>query len=67
MDTAPGENPNYNLQAWRKAGQGFASLGGGAMYALSPASGITLEVKLLEMVGASATGVAGQLGYALGL
>jgi len=67
QDVRPPYDSNYNLQAWRKAGQGFAALGGGIMYALSPSSGITVELKVLQMLGTSATGVAGQLGYALGL
>jgi hypothetical protein len=52
--------------AWRKTGTGFASLGGGALWALTPSSGILGELRVMQMFGASGTVLAPQLGYALG-
>ncbi len=55
-----------SLAAWKKSGKAFAGVGGGVMYPVGP-GGITAEVKLQEMIGSSATGLAMTLGYSLGL
>jgi hypothetical protein len=54
------------LNAWRKTGTGFAALGGGVMYAISPGSGLYLDMRLMQMFGVSGTAFAPQLGYAQG-
>jgi hypothetical protein len=55
---------SYN--AWRKTGTGFAALGAGALVALTPSSGALAELRVMQMLGISATVVAPQLGYAVG-
>jgi hypothetical protein len=60
-------NDSQDKRAWKKAGQGFAALGGGAMYAITPSTGIVLEAKIMEMLPTSATGLGLQLGYLVGL
>jgi hypothetical protein len=62
---AMGQSQNY--VAWRKTGLGFAAEGLGAMYAITPSSGIVLEVKALEMFPTTGLGGGVQLGYAIGL
>jgi hypothetical protein len=61
---------SQQYQAWKKAGLGFAALGGGGMYALKAASGILLEVKAMEMFPTPSglgTVLAAQIGYVVGL
>jgi hypothetical protein len=60
-----GQSQNY--QAWKKTGLGFVAVGGGAMYAITPATGITLEIKGIEMFPTTATGFGAQMGYVIGL
>ncbi len=55
------------VDAWKKTGLGFAALGAGAMLALSPRSGLTLECRAMEMVPRPTTAFGVQLGYAIGL
>jgi hypothetical protein len=55
------------VDAWRKAGAGFVSIHAGGAYALHPRHALTLELRFLQMLGKSASGAAGSLGYALGL
>jgi hypothetical protein len=54
-------------QAWKKTGLAFAALGGGAMYAITPATGVALEAKAMEMFPTSAPGFGLQLAYLVGL
>lgn len=54
------------LDAWRKAGTGFLSLGGGFMYAITPRIGPFAEVKVLQLLGAASTGLGAQAGAAFG-
>ncbi len=56
-----------NWSAWKKTGQGFAELGPGVMYAVTPNSGVLLEAKAMAMFPTSAFGGGLQVGYALGL
>ena len=58
---------SQNLSAWKKTGLGFAGLGLGVMYAVTPDSGIVLEARALQMFPTAGTGAALQLGYAIGL
>ena len=60
-----GEAKTYD--AWRKSGNGFASLGLGTLIALAPGQGIVIEAKYLQMLATSASGFGVQLGYTFGL
>jgi hypothetical protein len=64
-DYNAGNSKNFN--AWKKTGLGFAALGPGAMFALTPNSGIVLEAKAMEMFPTTGTVVALELGYTMGL
>ena len=64
-DYNAGNSRNFN--AWKKTGLGFVALGPGAMYALTPNTGVMLEAKVMQMFPTSGTAVALQLGYTLGL
>jgi hypothetical protein len=55
------------LDAWRKTGNTLVGLHAGAAYAPTPEHAVLLELRLLQMLGASATGFALGLGYAFGL
>ncbi|HKQ68444.1 MAG TPA: hypothetical protein VJT73_03855 [Polyangiaceae bacterium] len=55
------------VAAWRKAGTVFGAVGGGVMYAFAKNSGIIAEVRVQQLFGSSATGVALQIGYVTGL
>lgn len=54
------------LDAYRKAGTGFAGLGFGVMIPFAGSSGIVPELRALEMLGSSATAFDLSIGYALG-
>jgi hypothetical protein len=54
------------LDAWRKAGTGFLAAGGGVLYAITPRTGPFGEVRVVQLLGASNTGMGLQLGYAFG-
>ncbi len=56
-----------NWSAWKKTGQGFAEVGPGVMYAVTPNSGVLVEAKAMAMFPTSAFGIGVQLGYSLGL
>jgi hypothetical protein len=60
-------NDSMDKRAWKKSGLGFAALGGGAMFAITPSTGIVLEAKIMQMFPTSATGASLQLGYLVGL
>lgn len=62
-DEAQGQ---LTLDAWRKTGLTFVSLGGGAGYAINPALVPLAEVKIMQMLGAAGTAAAVQLGAAYG-
>jgi hypothetical protein len=60
-------NPQtQTVEAWRKSGQSFAGLGGGAMYALSPNGGIVAAIKISQMFPTSGTVISPEVGYAMG-
>jgi len=58
---------SQGYRAWKKAGLGFAALGGGGMFAFTPSTGVVLEAKAVEMFPTPATGVSLQLAYVVGL
>jgi hypothetical protein len=60
-----GQSQSY--QAWRKTGLGFVALGGGTMFAFTPATGIALEARAMEMFPTTATGFGLQMAYLVGL
>ncbi len=55
------------LDAWRKTGNTMLGMHVGAAYALSKDHALVLELRLLQMLGASAFGGALNIGYELGL
>ena len=55
------------LQAWKKTGLGFAAVGAGAMLALAPATGVTLECRAMEMFPRPTPAIGLQVGYVIGL
>jgi hypothetical protein len=56
-----------SYQAWKKTGLAFGAIGGGAMFAITPATGVALEAKGIEMFPTTATGFGAQLAYVVGL
>jgi hypothetical protein len=61
------QQQSQSYQAWKKTGLGFVALGGGAMFAITPATGVLLELKALETFPTNATGFGAQMGYVVGL
>jgi hypothetical protein len=55
-----------SLAAWRATGKGFAGLGLGTMIPFAGSSGIVPEMRVMEMLGASALALDVALGYAYG-
>jgi hypothetical protein len=55
------------LDAYRKLGQAFATIGGGAMYALRPQHGPILNLNLMYMLGSSGPVIEPSLGIVYGL
>lgn len=55
------------LDAWRKTGKGFAGLHAGAAYAFTKQQQIFLELRVLQLLGATALGGAVSVGYAFGI
>jgi len=60
-------NRKGKLDAWRKTGNTMVALHLGAAYAITPEHALLLELRVLQMLGATATGIALNLGYTLGL
>jgi hypothetical protein len=54
------------VDAWTKTGLGFAAVGPGLMYALTPNSGPVLETKAIVLFPTAGVALAAQLGYELG-
>jgi hypothetical protein len=54
------------IVAWRKTGQAFVAIGPGLMFAFAKNTGVFFEPKLMQMLGASGTVLAFQLGVAQG-
>jgi hypothetical protein len=59
-------NQSQNYNAWKKSGLGFAALGLGTMYAVTPDGGIVLELRGQQMFPTAGAGAALSLGYAQG-
>ncbi len=55
------------MDAWQKAGTGFITAGAGVLLGVTPRTGPFLEVKYMQLLGASAPALSLQLGWALGL
>jgi hypothetical protein len=55
------------LDAWRKTGNGFASLNLGLAYGIGTQQQLLVELRVLQMLGAGATGGALSFGYGFGL
>jgi hypothetical protein len=58
--------PTPNLDAWRKTGLSFVSLGFGTGYAFTPRFQLLAEVKVMQLLGAAGTAGSAQLGGAYG-
>jgi hypothetical protein len=61
------EQTAVKLDAYKKLGQSFVTLGGGAMYAVTPSSGVQLNVNLMYMLPTSGLVIEPSLGYIFGL
>jgi hypothetical protein len=59
--------PTIFVDAWRKTGVGFASVGPGMMYAVTPNGGLTLEVKPIVLFPTFGFALSAALGYSIGL
>lgn len=59
--------PVATVDAYRKLGQTFVTLGGGAMYAIGVQHGLVLNVNFMYMLGSSGPVIEPSLGYAIGL
>lgn len=64
---APALGPTAELDAYKKLGQSFVTLGGGAVYALNPNSGIQLNLNIMQMLPTSGQVIEPSLGYVFGL
>ena len=64
---AYGSQQSQDYRAWKKTGLAFAALGGGGMYAITPATGVVLEAKGMELFPTPATGFSLQIAYVVGL
>jgi hypothetical protein len=58
---------NIAVDAWTKTGLGFAAVGPGIMYAVTPNGGLILEVKPIVLFPTFGFAVGAQLGYTIGL
>jgi len=56
-----------DLDAFKKLGQSFIGLNGGAMYALTPNSGFQLNINLMYMLPTTGQVIEPSLGYVMGL
>jgi hypothetical protein len=67
-DGSSGYDQNiYKYDAWRKMGQGFATVGGGAILPVTSSSGVQLNLNVMFMLPASGTVFQPSLGYVMGL
>jgi hypothetical protein len=64
--TGSGAHP-AKLIAYKKLGQSFITVGGGAMYAFNEKHGLVLNLNLMYMLGSSGPVIEPSLGYELGL
>jgi hypothetical protein len=66
-NTAQTGNPNkQKLDAWKKMGKSFATLGGGVMYAMNPKGGIVFDVRAMMLFPSSGMSISPEIGYSLG-
>jgi hypothetical protein len=59
--------PQPKIDAWKKLGQGFIALGGGAVYAFKPNLGVQANVNFMYMLGSSGPVIEPSLGVIYGL
>jgi hypothetical protein len=59
--------PVASYDAWRKMGQGFGTVGGGALFPLGENGGVLLNLNIMFMLPSSGTVLEPSLGYVLGL
>jgi hypothetical protein len=64
--TDPTGSKPYSLDAWRKMGQGFITIGGGAMYAFTPRLGAQLNLNFMYMLPTSGPVIQPSLGVEYG-
>jgi len=58
---------NVTYDAWRKMGQGFGTIGGGALFPLGDNGGVLLNLNIMFMLPSSGTVLEPSLGYVIGL
>jgi hypothetical protein len=63
---APKQTRSYELDAWRKMGQGFITAGGGVMYAFKENVGAQLNVNIMYMLPTSGPVIQPSLGVTYG-
>ena len=56
-----------SYDAWRKMGQGFGTIGGGAIFPLGDNGGVQLNLNIMFMLPSSGTVLEPSLGYVIGL
>jgi hypothetical protein len=66
-NAAPTSNDIVGVDAYKKLGQGFATLGGGAMYAFGASHGLVVNLNFMYMFPSSGPVLEPSLGYSLGL
>jgi hypothetical protein len=66
LGTDSSKTTTYQLDAWRKMGQGFITAAGGAMYAFNPRLGAVLNINLMYMVPTSGPVIEPSLGVEYG-
>jgi hypothetical protein len=64
---SPTQGSQTELDAYKKLGQSFIAIGGGAVYALSPNSGLQLNVNLMYMLPTTGQVIEPTLGYVFGI
>lgn len=65
--TQAGNDLEQTLDGWRRAGDGFVSLGAGAVYALSPGFAPSFELSACQTFPYGATVITGNLGIKVGV
>jgi len=66
-ENAPTSGSQLELDAYKKLGQSFVAVGGGAVYALSPNSGLQLNVNIMYMLPTTGQVIEPSLGYVIGM
>jgi hypothetical protein len=67
INPVTGKRDQPKIDAYRKLGQSFIGLGGGAMYAFTPRHGLVLNLNFMYMLGSSGPVLEPSLGYEFGL